>query len=149
MRSHVEAILTEATDDGYVDPHFIYPRAHPPLSDELKAISQRHETMNKLIKTWKVLDTPFRLQNDVFKGTVFMRWQALFNFWFPSTNWRSISWTMGQLMSLGRKPYLDCCFSFYMTPLFVRWFVVCHFRSTCADSRFLFGSIGILVPFCL
>ncbi len=58
-------------DDGYVDPHFIYPRGYPQLSIQLKAISQRHETINKHIKTWRILSTPFRHEDLTFHRRCF------------------------------------------------------------------------------
>lgn len=48
-------------DDGYNDiNYFIYPAAYPHLGRELKAIAQRHETVNNLLKRWAVLKTPFQ-----------------------------------------------------------------------------------------
>lgn len=48
-------------DDGYNDiNYFMYPAAYPHLARELKAIAQRHETVNTLFKRWAVLRTPFR-----------------------------------------------------------------------------------------
>jgi hypothetical protein len=49
------------TDDGYNDGnYFMFPRAYPDYAHELKAIAQRHETINNLFKRWNVLRTPFR-----------------------------------------------------------------------------------------
>lgn len=62
--SYVEQLrpgeLTVA-DDGYNDGnYFMFPRAYPDYAHELKAIAQRHETINNLFKRWNVLRTPFR-----------------------------------------------------------------------------------------
>lgn len=48
-------------DDGYNDMNFfMYPVAYPHLARELKAIAQRHETINNMFKRWAVLAVPFR-----------------------------------------------------------------------------------------
>lgn len=59
------------TDDGYQDAKFIYPMAYPERSAELKIISQRHETVNKLLKAWNILKIPFRLRDLTFHKRCF------------------------------------------------------------------------------
>lgn len=55
-RSSFVLVLNEheraAADDGYPDPHFVYPQQFPQYSGLLKEISQRHETLNNLVKRW-------------------------------------------------------------------------------------------------
>ena len=69
--SFVEEGELTVADDGYQDPHFVYPVANPNLSGDLKSISQRHETVNKHIKTWGVLSTAFRSRNFAFHRNCF------------------------------------------------------------------------------
>jgi hypothetical protein len=48
-------------DDGYADKkYFIYPRANPEISGFLKAISNRHETVNHRIRHFAVLAHRYR-----------------------------------------------------------------------------------------
>lgn len=61
-----------AADDGYPDENFQYPAAYPEKSGLLKAISQRHETVNNIFKRWKVLSTPFRHRDLSFHISCFM-----------------------------------------------------------------------------